>query len=88
VVAPYDGRVEFAGAFKGYGQILIIRHSDGYISLISGLSKLAANVGDDVTAGEPVGSLSDNELKPKLYYELRYQNRPVDPSPFLAAATG
>src|SRR6202012_3775800 len=45
VVAPFDGRVVFAGNFKGYGQILIIGHGDGYHSLVAGLARIDASVG-------------------------------------------
>ncbi|HXP74924.1 MAG TPA: peptidoglycan DD-metalloendopeptidase family protein, partial [Stellaceae bacterium] len=53
VVAPYDGQVEFAGPFKGYGQILIIQHGDGYHSLLAGLERIDGAVGDWLVAGEP-----------------------------------
>ncbi len=53
VVAPFDGRIEFAGPFKGYGQILIIQHGDGYHSLLAGLDRIDGSVGDWLVAGEP-----------------------------------
>ncbi|MEE8545783.1 MAG: peptidoglycan DD-metalloendopeptidase family protein, partial [Alphaproteobacteria bacterium] len=37
VIAPYDGRVAFAGPFRGYGQLLIIEHGEGYHTLVAGL---------------------------------------------------
>jgi len=45
VVAPFDGRVLFAGPFKGYGQILIIGHGAGYHSLVAGLDRIDGAVG-------------------------------------------
>ena len=84
VVAPFDGRVVFAGAFRGYGQILIIGHSDGYHSLVAGLDRIDSNVGQWLVAGEPIGRMSANEAKPRLYLELRHNGQPINPLPWLA----
>jgi murein hydrolase activator len=84
VIAPYDGWVEFAGPFRGYGQILIIRHSDGYHSLLAGLDRIDGTVGDWVVAGEPVGTMASGDPKPRLYFELRLNGKPIDPLPWLA----
>jgi septal ring factor EnvC (AmiA/AmiB activator) len=90
VVAPYDGKVVFAGEFRGYGRILIIEHSEGYHSLLSGLSRIDAVAGQKVLAGEPVGVMGqpDDGNGPELYVELRRNGRPIDPSPWLASQTG
>jgi septal ring factor EnvC (AmiA/AmiB activator) len=84
VVAPFDGRVVFAGAFRGYGQILIIGHGDGYHSLVAGLDRIDTSVGQMVVAGEPIGRMSANEAKPRLYLELRHNGQPINPLPWLA----
>jgi murein hydrolase activator len=84
VVAPYDGRVEFAGPFKGYGQILIIQHGDGYHSLLAGLDRIDEAVGDWLVAGEPVGVMGSSDPKPRLYLELRHNGQPINPLPWLA----
>lgn len=84
VVAPFDGRVVFAGAFKGYGQILIIGHGDGYHSLVAGLDRIDSSVGQWVVAGEPVGRMPAGEAKPRLYLELRHNEQPINPLPWLA----
>jgi len=84
VVAPFDGRIEFAGPFKGYGQILIIEHGDGYHSLLAGLDRIDGTVGDRLVAGEPVGTMSSDEPKPRLYLELRHDGQPINPLPWLA----
>jgi septal ring factor EnvC (AmiA/AmiB activator) len=55
VVAPWDGRIAFSGPFRRFGQILIIDHGEGYHSLIAGLGRIDAQVGQWVLAGEPVG---------------------------------
>jgi septal ring factor EnvC (AmiA/AmiB activator) len=89
VVAPYDGRILFAGPFRGYGLILIIEHGEGYHSLLSGLGRIDGGVGQWVLAGEPVGAMgTTTEGNPRLYLELRHQGHPINPQPWLAAGTG
>lgn len=89
VVAPYDGRILFAGPFRGYGLILIIEHGEGYHSLLSGLGRIDGGVGQWVLAGEPVGTMVQaTEGNPRLYLELRRQGHPINPQPWLAAGTG
>ncbi len=84
VVAPFDGRVVFAGPFKGYGQILIIGHGDGYHSLVAGLDQIDPGVGQWLVAGEPIGTMPAGEAKPRLYLELRHDGQPINPLPWLA----
>jgi len=84
VVAPYDGRVEFAGPFRGYGQILIIEHGDGYHSLLAGLDRIDGAVGQRLAAGEPVGSMPPDGHGAALYLELRRHGQPINPLPWLA----
>jgi septal ring factor EnvC (AmiA/AmiB activator) len=89
VVAPYDGRILFAGPFRGYGLILIIEHGEGYHSLLSGLGRIDGGVGQWVLAGEPVGAMGAiPEGNPRLYLELRRQGHPINPQPWLAAGSG
>ncbi len=61
VVAPWDGRVVFAGPFRHFGRILIIDHGEGYHSLIAGLAHIEARAGQWVLAGEPVGATGDDQ---------------------------
>jgi septal ring factor EnvC (AmiA/AmiB activator) len=86
VVAPWAGRVMFAGSFRGYGQILIIEHADGYHSLIAGLGHIDTDVGRSLATGEPVGNMGrPPDRNPTLYFELRHHGQPVNPQPWLAA---
>jgi murein hydrolase activator len=84
VVAPFDGRVLFAGPFRGYGQILIIEHGDGYHSLLAGLERVEGAVGQWLVAGEPAGTMPAGDKKPHLYLELRHDGQPINPLPWLA----
>jgi septal ring factor EnvC (AmiA/AmiB activator) len=91
VVAPFDGQVDYVGPFRGYGTILIIDHGGGYHSMLAGLGRVDAKIGEWVVAGEPVGTLPDSG-KPDdsgtLYFELRQDGHPVDPQLSLADQAG
>ena len=85
VVAPYDGQVVYAGPFRRYGQILIIEHGGRYHTLLAGLDRIDAVVGQWLLAGEPVGTLgSPQNGNPELYFELRRAGEPINPLPWLA----
>jgi murein hydrolase activator len=86
VVAPYDGQVVFAGQFRGYGQILIIEHTGGYHTLLSGLSRIDVAQNQWLLAGEPVGVTARSDHgAPRMYMEIRLKGRPINPLPWLAA---
>ncbi len=86
VVAPYEGNVVYAGQFRGYGELLIIEHGEGYHSLLAGLSRIDSTIGQWVVAGEPIGVMGRSETrKPVLYVELRRNGQPINPLPWLAA---
>ena len=85
VIAPYDGQVAIAGPFRGYGLLLIIEHSEGYHTLLAGMARIDAAVGQRLLAGEPVGTMGQDEAKPTLYVELRRNGQPVNPLPWLTA---
>ncbi|MCH8111927.1 MAG: peptidoglycan DD-metalloendopeptidase family protein [Proteobacteria bacterium] len=86
VISPHDGRIVFAGPFRGYGQLLIIAHGEGYHTLIAGIARIDGTVGQLLLAGEPVGVMrAPPDEKPELYIELRHNGEPIDPLPWLAA---
>ncbi|MCW5752099.1 MAG: peptidoglycan DD-metalloendopeptidase family protein, partial [Alphaproteobacteria bacterium] len=71
VIAPAEGKIVFAGPFRGYGQLLIIAHSGEYHSLMAGFSRIDGIVGQSVLSGEPVGIMGGGDgEKPVLYLEL------------------
>ena len=89
VIAPYDGQVAFAGSFRGYGLLLIIEHGEGYHTLLTGMARIDAAIGQRVLAGEPVGVMGPPTSEPPiLYVELRHDGQPINPLPWLAARNG
>ena len=82
VVAPGGGRIMFAGPYRGYGTIVIIEHANGWTSLVTGLSELAARVGQNVVAGSPLGMAQLRD--PAVTLELRREGEPVNPLEFIA----
>lgn len=83
VISPYDGIVSFSGPFKGYGNIIIVEHGDGYLSLLAGLGNIDCELGQMLLAGEPVGTMPDSN-NAKLYVEIRKDRHPINPAPWIA----
>jgi septal ring factor EnvC (AmiA/AmiB activator) len=83
--AVFDGSVIYADWFKGYGNLLIIDHGEGYYTLSGHASELIKNVGDQVQEGETIGYVGDaGSLRgPNLYFEIRHHGKPVDPLEWL-----
>jgi septal ring factor EnvC (AmiA/AmiB activator) len=96
VVAPFDGRVVYAGAFRDLGLCLIMRHGRGYHSLLAGLGRVDVDTEQWVLAGEPVGVMPAPDSSrtgegagpgdARLYFEVRRDGHPVDPQPWLASS--
>lgn len=76
VVAPADGRVAFAGPYRGFGNILIIEHSGGWTTLITNMITASVKVGDPLVAGDPVGRAGAGH--PVITVELRKNGEPQD----------
>lgn len=75
------GRVVFADWLRGFGNLIILDHGDGYMSLYGNNQAVLKQVGDNVNAGDTIASVGNsggNEAN-GLYYELRRQSRPFDP---------
>jgi septal ring factor EnvC (AmiA/AmiB activator) len=76
-----DGRVVFADWLRGFGNLLIIDHGDAFMSLYGNNEALYKRVGDIIHGGETVAAVgnSGGNADSGLYFELRYQGRPLDP---------
>ncbi len=87
VRAPADGVVEYAGPLEGWNEVVVLRLGPGWRLVLAGLDRAAVQIGSRVAAGEPVGRLPEAEA-PELYFELRREDEPVDPAPWLDARAG
>lgn len=90
VVAPTSGEIAYAGAFRGYGNVLILNVPGGYALVLTGMESLRVRAGEAVAAGQPVGEMpatadATDTPAPELYVEVRRDGRPIDPSRWLAA---
>ncbi len=94
VVAPADGWVVFAGPFRSYGQLLILNAGGGYHVIMSGMSRISAELGQFVLAGEPVAVMGQGApasviatgtTDPVLSVEFKKDGTNFDPGPWWAA---
>jgi len=81
VRAVATGRVVFAEWLRGFGNLLIVDHGDGYMSLYGNNEALYRRAGDAVRGGDPVATVgaSGGNAETGLYFELRHQGKPFDP---------
>ena len=86
VQAAESGTVAYAGSeLKGYGNLVLIRHPNGYVSAYAHNGELKVKRGDTVKRGQVVASSGQtgNVSSPQLHFELRKGSAPVDPTPYL-----
>jgi murein hydrolase activator len=104
ITAPCDGWVVYAGAFRSYGQLLILNAGGGYHVLLAGMERISVDLGQFVLTGEPVAVMGDASRaqgsqasvsvtpavpkQPVLYVEFRKDGTPIDPSPWWATNEG
>ena len=81
VKAVADGRVVYADWLRGFGNLLIIDHGGGYMSLYGNNDSLLKQVGERTQSGETVASVgsSGGALESGVYFELRHEGKPFDP---------
>jgi len=85
VLAASDGAVVYAGSgLRGYGELVIIKHSDTYVSAYGHNRRLLVREGQQVKAGQAIAEMgSTGTDRVKLHFEIRRQGKPVDPLEFL-----
>ncbi len=81
VVAPANGRVVFAGPYRGYDRIVILEHDGGWTSLVTGLARTDVTVGQQLVTGAPLGIVGP--IRPVVNLELRRAGQPVNPVEYL-----
>lgn len=85
VLAAGAGQVVYAGdGLRGYGKLLIVKHSDKYLSAYAHNSRLLVKEGDVVAAGQKIAEMgSTGTDSVKLHFEVRYDGQPVNPLNYL-----
>jgi|SRR6185437_10277652 len=87
VRAAENGTVIYVGSgVEGYGNLILIRHPNGYVSAYAHLKATSVNKGDTVNRGDNIGTvgMTGSVSRPQLHFELRQGATPVDPVPLLA----
>jgi len=85
VVAASAGKVMYAGSgIRGYGNLVIVKHSNSLLSAYAHNRKIVVKEGDNVTKGQVIAEMGDSDADlVKLHFEIRQQGKPVDPTRFL-----
>ena len=87
VQAAADGEVVYVGsAVRGYGNLVIVRHSDDFITAYAHNRKVLVAEKQAVKRGQAIAELGRSDAdRPKLHFEIRHQGKPVDPLKYLPA---
>jgi murein hydrolase activator len=94
IIAPVDGQVVYAGAFRSYKQFIILNAGDGYHIIIAGAEKISVETGQYVVRGEPIAQMGrsnnlvtslDKQVEPTLYMEFRKDGAPFNPVTWMTA---
>ena len=85
VRAVYPGMVLYRGWLKGYGNLVILDHGQGYYTLYAHAAEVLADEGEQVKAGQAIARVGETGSVdgPRLYFEVRYQGRAEDPQLWL-----
>jgi murein DD-endopeptidase MepM/ murein hydrolase activator NlpD len=89
VKAADDGVVAYAGnELKGYGNLVLIRHANGFVSAYAHASELLVKRGDTIKRGQVIAHAGQtgNVTSPQLHFEIRKGSTPVDPAQYLSGA--
>jgi len=86
--AAAAGTVTYAARLKGYGNLVLIRHDNGYITAYAHAQSLLVAPGDRVDRGDVIGlsGKSGDVASPQLHFEIREGTKPVDPRPLLLSS--
>lgn len=85
VVAAADGRVVYAGSgLRGYGNLIILKHNNTYLTAYAHNQSLLVKEDQDVKQGQKIAEMGSSDAdRVKLHFEVRRQGKPVDPARFL-----
>jgi len=84
VLAVADGKVVYSGnGLAGYGNLIIIKHSDTYLSAYAYSQERLVEEGMKVSSGKMIATMGSKDNTAKLYFEIRRNGKPVDPLKYL-----
>ena len=85
VMASADGTVTYSGSgLRGYGNLIIIKHTDTFMTAYAHNQTLLVKEGQLVSQGQKIAEMGITDTdKVKLHFELRKQGKPVDPGPYI-----
>ncbi|MCA9585382.1 MAG: peptidoglycan DD-metalloendopeptidase family protein [Myxococcales bacterium] len=83
VRAVYAGRVAFADRYGAYGRLVIVDHGEHYYTVSGNLAAIDVRVGDELSAGERLGTVGDEGRGAMLYFEVRRGTETIPPGPWL-----
>jgi len=87
VLAAADGKVVYSGSgLRGYGNLIIIKHNNTYLSAYAHNRALLVKEGQEIKRGQRIAELGQTDAAtPRVHFEIRRQGKPVDPAGFLPA---
>jgi murein DD-endopeptidase MepM/ murein hydrolase activator NlpD len=90
VVSAFDGMVRIAKLNRSYGNVVIIRHSNGLETVYAHLSKILVEAGQVIEAGQSIGlgGNTGHSYGSHLHFEMRYLGQAIDPEDFIDFSTG
>jgi len=83
VRAAFAGRVAFSDRYGPYGRIVILDHGDHFYTVSGDLDEVDVKIGQDIGAGERLGTVGDDGQGPMLYFEVRHGSQTISPGPWL-----
>lgn len=84
ILAAGSGKVMYAGSVRGYGNLVIVRHSNNLLSAYAHNQAILVKEGQSVQKGQLIAEMGNSDSEAvKLHFEIRQQGKPVDPSRFL-----
>ena len=89
IKAAEDGVVAYAGnELKGYGNLVLVRHANGFVTAYAHASEILVKRGDTVKRGQVIAKSGQtgNVTSPQLHFEIRKGSTPVDPAQYLNGA--
>ncbi len=89
ILSVENGEVAYTGEeIKGFGKLILIRHTDGFVSTYAHCDKILVKVGDKVKINQVIGEVGQTGLvsESQLHFEIRKNNTPVDPLTYLGSA--